>query len=267
VRTVARKQQHRSSPELLEQRTLERDHSRLAHLLRPGMRVLDVGCGSGAITAGIARAVQPGGGVLGLDRDQGLIERALALGRGVAGLAFRRGDVLELEERDAYDVATAARALQWIPDADAALHRMAAAVRTGGLVVVLDYDHADLVWEPAPPVSVRRFYDAFLAWRAAGGLDNRMGTSLPGRLAAAGLVEVSSTPVDEVERRGDPDFGRGLRVWAVVIADIGAEIVRAGFLDEPARAAAARDYDAWCRDDATRQTMVLRAVEGRRPSH
>lgn len=263
---MAREQQHRSSPELLERRTLERDHRRLAEILRPGMDVLDVGCGSGAITEGIARAVQPGGHVLGLDRDRALIERALARDSGTPGLRFLQGDVLELAERAAYDVATAARALQWIPDADGAIARMVAALRPGGLVVALDYDHADLVWEPEPPASVRRFYDAFLAWRAAGGLDNRMGTSLPGRLAAAGLRDVRSTPVDEVERRGDPDFGRGLRVWAVVIDDIGHELVRAGALDEPARAAAARDYDAWCRTAATRQAMILRCVEGRTAS-
>jgi hypothetical protein len=84
--------------------------------------------------------------------------------------------------------------------------------RRGGLVVVLAYDHAYLVCRPEPPASVRRFYDAFLAWRANGGLDNRMGSSLPARLAAAGLVDVRSTVVDETESRGDPDFGRGLRV-------------------------------------------------------
>jgi SAM-dependent methyltransferase len=263
---MSREQRHRSSPELLERRTLERDHSRLAELLRPGMRVLDVGCGSGAITAGIARAVQPGGRVVGLDRDAGLIERALARTDGVPGLAFRTGSVLDLAERDAYDVVTAARALQWIPDADAAIARMFAAVRPGGLVVALDYDHADLVWRPHPPGAVRRLYDAFLAWRADGGLDNRMGTSLPGRFTAAGLVEVRSSRRDETERRGDPEFGRGLRVWAVVFEDLGPELVRSGRLDEDALANAVREYDLWCDAEATYQAMILRAVEGRRPS-
>jgi len=266
MKPPGRVQAHRSSPELLERRTLERDHRRLAELLRPGMRVLDVGCASGAITADIARAVQPGGHVVGLDRDAGLIERAVARNEGVPGLAFRIGGVLELAEREAYDAVTAARTLQWIPDADGALARMVAAVRRGGLVVVLDYDHADLVWRPEPPASVRRFYEAFLAWRADGGLDNRMASSLPARLAAAGLVDVRSTVGDETENRGDPDFGRGLRVWAVVIEDLGVEVVRSGHLDETARASAAADYARWCDADATHQTMVLRAVEGRRPA-
>jgi ubiquinone/menaquinone biosynthesis C-methylase UbiE len=51
----------------LPQRSLETSHRRLAELLRPGMAVLDVGCGAGAITRGIAEAVAPGGHALGLD--------------------------------------------------------------------------------------------------------------------------------------------------------------------------------------------------------
>jgi ubiquinone/menaquinone biosynthesis C-methylase UbiE len=41
-------------------------HGRLAQLLLPGMSVPDIGCGSGAITAGIADAVGPSGTVVGV---------------------------------------------------------------------------------------------------------------------------------------------------------------------------------------------------------
>ena len=44
---------------ILDARSLGEDHAVLAALLRPGMTVLDVGCGTGAITRGIARAVSP----------------------------------------------------------------------------------------------------------------------------------------------------------------------------------------------------------------
>ena len=73
-------QQHQSSKNVLDRRTLAGDHRRLAELLRPGQSVLDVGCGTGSITAGIAEAVQPGGEVLGLDRDADLLARAAAHG-------------------------------------------------------------------------------------------------------------------------------------------------------------------------------------------
>ena len=53
--------------------------------LRPGMQLLDVGCGPGSITLGLAGVVAPGA-VVGIDLDPAQVEqaRALALQRGVA---------------------------------------------------------------------------------------------------------------------------------------------------------------------------------------
>ena len=67
---------HRASPDILDRRTLEQNHRALVPLLKPGFSVLDIGCGTGAITAGIVPRVSPGGFVLGIDRDEDLIERA-----------------------------------------------------------------------------------------------------------------------------------------------------------------------------------------------
>ena len=44
-------QHHQSDPRVLSRRSLEQDHRVLAKLLQPGLAVLDVGCGTGAITA------------------------------------------------------------------------------------------------------------------------------------------------------------------------------------------------------------------------
>src|SRR5262245_39437160 len=66
-------QAHRSDPRILGRRTLARDHCRLVRLLQAGKSVLDIGCGTGAITADIARAVGPNGRVVGLERDTSLV--------------------------------------------------------------------------------------------------------------------------------------------------------------------------------------------------
>src|SRR5262249_61595678 len=131
------------------------------------MAVLDVGAGTGAITADIARAVGPHGSALGMDRDESMIRLARERHGDLANLAFEQRDVLELRDEARFDVVTAARALQWIEHPDRALARMYAATRPGGQAVVLEYTHADLVWEPAPPASVRRVYDALLPWGGA----------------------------------------------------------------------------------------------------
>ncbi len=58
--------------------------------LRPGMHLLDVGCGPGTITLGLARAAAPGH-VTGIDHDAKHIEaaKALAAEEGVANVSFQ----------------------------------------------------------------------------------------------------------------------------------------------------------------------------------
>src|SRR4051812_14282356 len=57
--------------------------------LRPHWRILDVGCGPGTITVGLAERV-PGGSVLGLDLHSGQVAQARALAdqRGLANAEF-----------------------------------------------------------------------------------------------------------------------------------------------------------------------------------
>ncbi|MFZ0889767.1 MAG: methyltransferase domain-containing protein [Candidatus Binataceae bacterium] len=256
-------QTHSSTPRALDRRTLEHDHRRLAAVLRPGMSVLDAGCGTGAITVGIARAVGSRGRVVGLDRDSALLAIARARFGQVPGLSFEHGDVLAMPAEPRFDVVTAARALQWIDQPGIALGRMKAAAKPGGLVMVLDYSHARLEWEPAPGAAVRRFYDAFLTWRAANRWDNLLADHLPELFAANGLAGIVTHVEDEFAQRGDPGFDAALDIWGAVIDTVGPAIVAAGFLTESERAGAREAHARWCRDDAVRQRMVLRAVEGR----
>src|SRR5262245_49109694 len=107
-------QAHRSDPRILGRRTLEQDHGRLAELLRPGLSVLDIGCGTGAITAGIARAVGPQAEVMGIDRDEALLALARREHGHIANLTFEHGDVTTVAYKARFDIVTAARTLQWI---------------------------------------------------------------------------------------------------------------------------------------------------------
>ncbi|HJW69200.1 MAG TPA: methyltransferase domain-containing protein, partial [Candidatus Binatia bacterium] len=106
-------QQHTSVPQILDRRTLARDHRRLAALLRPGMRVLDVGCGTGAITSGIARVVGPSGLAVGIDRDPGLLRLARQQHANLASLRFEERDVFDLRPDPVFDIVTAARVVSF----------------------------------------------------------------------------------------------------------------------------------------------------------
>lgn len=252
-------QTHQSDPRILNRRTVERNHRYLAELLKPGMSVLDIGCGTGAITAGIAKAVGAGGRVVGVDRDESLLQLAREQHRDLENLRFEYRDVLSLEYQQCFDVVTAARAVQWMSDPAAAIACMKRAARRGGHIVVLDYNHDNNSLEPEPPSSFRRFYQAFLDWRKANGWDNRMADSLPGLFQSAGLLDIEVHACDEIATRGDPDCS----LWIQVIEGLGPQIAAANFLSEPERLAAERDYRDWAASTLQKQTLQMRTVTGR----
>jgi ubiquinone/menaquinone biosynthesis C-methylase UbiE len=246
-------QTHRSDATVLNRRTLETDQRVLAGLLRPGLSALDVGCGTGAITAGIARAVAPGE-VIGVDRDSVHIEAARAAHR-EPNLCFEVQDAIEMTFESRFDVVASARAVQWMTDPAAAVRRMAAAANPGGLVVVLDYNQAGNSWTPEPPPEYAAFYAKFLAWRERRGWDNWMADHLPELFAQAGLVEIESHDCDEISGRGSV----GAETWLHVISSIGPE-----FASEEELARAADAYRRYIETRLDRQTHSMRTVVGRK---
>lgn len=250
---------------ILDTRTLGADHRRLAALLCPGLAVLDVGCGTGAITRGIAEAVGPEGRAVGVDVDAAMIEAARAGHRGVPGLSFYVVDVYALPFRGEFDIVAAARVLQWLAEPEAALREMTKALRRGGRLVVLDYNHEKATWTPEPPASMRRFVEAFLRWRAAAGLDNAIADRLDKLLAAAGLTAVTTTDQREVAQRGDREFETRAGIWAAVAATRGHQMVADGAISERERHAAEVEYRAWLGQTAQSHVQYLLAGEGVRP--
>jgi ubiquinone/menaquinone biosynthesis C-methylase UbiE len=250
---------------ILTARTLANSHPVLLGLLRSGLSVLDVGCGPGTVTAEIARRVAPGP-VVGMDINPEMTraaEESNPPGE-TANLVFYTGDVCTSEWDGEFDVVNAARALQWIRDPELALGRMARAVNPGGRVVVLDFDHTLATWND-PPREWTRFYDAFLAWRAAGGLDNAIAKHLPALFQAAGLLDIELIPQITTVRAGDADFFRVAGLWRMVIESRGRQMVVARHLTEPERESALAAYTEWMKSPRATQTIHETCVLGRRP--
>ena len=86
--------------------------------LRGDERVLDLGCGDGALTAELADRV-PRGRVLGIDASEGMIEAARRHERG--NLAFERMDINDLSFEGKFDVVFSNATLHWVKDHDALL--------------------------------------------------------------------------------------------------------------------------------------------------
>jgi SAM-dependent methyltransferase len=198
--------------------------------LRPGLRVLDVGCGPGTITADLAELVGPTGHVTGVDAAAPILDQArtTAAERGLTHTDFTTADVHALAFPDgSFDVVHAHQVLQHVGDPVTALREMRRVCRPGGIVAARDSDYQAMTWYPEHPT-----LDAWL--------------DLYRRVARA--------------NGGEPDAGRRLRSWAL----------RAGFTDITSSAAAwcyaTPDERSWWSglwaDRTTASSYAARATEG-----
>jgi SAM-dependent methyltransferase len=233
------------------------------------MDILDVGCGTGAITADIARAVGPDGIECGIDREHANGAGARQQYGQIRNLRFEHMDILAPGDsfKNRFDVVTAARTIQWISEPRSAIRNMKKAAKRGGQVIVLDYNLDDTRWEPDPPVSFLLLYRAFLDWRSANHWDNRMASNLAALFHSEALIDVTEHPSDEVVQRGDPDFfdPYASGIWLYVIKNVGPNLVVAGLLEEGARRRAEEDYGIYVREALRLQTHSMLTVEGRVP--
>ena len=105
--------------------------------LKAGNWALDVACGSGKLTAQLARVAGDGGRVVGLDFSPEMLEVAR---RDHPGLEFVEGDALKLPFDDAtFDATTMAFGLRNLADPVEGLREMLRVVKPGGRAVVLEF--------------------------------------------------------------------------------------------------------------------------------
>jgi 2-polyprenyl-3-methyl-5-hydroxy-6-metoxy-1,4-benzoquinol methylase len=156
-------------------------------------RVLDVGCGPGSITIGLANAA---GRVTGVDVDDTEFAeaRTYAAKHGIDNVEFLEGSIYQLDFADAsFDVCTLFAMLETLDDPLAGLAEVRRVLKPGGLVGASSIEYGGLILHgPGEPL-LRRFYELRLQiWEAQGDVHFYRGRELRSLLQAAGFAQVEA---------------------------------------------------------------------------
>ncbi len=140
----------------------------LMDLLEPkaGMKVIDLGCGTGELTAELHRRLE-GARTTGIDLSPAMLEKAVAYEE--PGLDFRLGNIAEFGLSNTFDLIFTNAALQWVPDHPNLFARLYDSLKAGGQLAVQvpnNFDHPSQT--VAVEMRVRSPYSEFLPAKAAG---------------------------------------------------------------------------------------------------
>lgn len=215
---------------MMAARTVE-THGRffLPHL-RPGQPVLDVSCGPGTMTAGIAAAVAPGV-VLGVDADAEQLQQAcqLAAQTGLYNLTFEAASCYELPWPDASaDRVFSHALLEHLAEPVDALREAHRVLRPGGIIGVCSPDWGGFLLTP-PSRAVDAAVRAYQQVQLDNGGDPCAGRKLGVHLHEAGFDDVrvdaryerftSTAPIAGLlavllEQAGHDEHAQNVREWS-----------------------------------------------------
>jgi SAM-dependent methyltransferase len=158
------------------------------------MRLLDVGCGPGSITRGLAERVAPGQ-VVGIDLSREALDGARrdAADRGLTNLQYEEASIYQLRfDNGSFDGVYAHQVLQHLRERGSALREMLRVVRPGGFVAVRDVDWGTAAYWPRDSWIDRFVEIHHRTWYENGG-EPQMGRQLRALFNAAGVVDPQIT--------------------------------------------------------------------------
>src|SRR5215203_4527020 len=193
--------------------------------IKPGMRVVDLGCGTGMITQLLAELVGPTGEVVGVDYSTAQVDQARELlpvhvtnVRFVAASATDTGLA-----RESFDVVYCRFLLIHLKEPEAALREMRDLLKAGGIVVCEDGDLTSAASEP--PSRLQEFSNLFGALGPKWGVDYTLGRRLFQMVIAADFAQPEITFNQPVLAQGE-----NKQLLELSVAEAGPSFVQAGLL-------------------------------------
>lgn len=245
----------------LAQRTAAQHAEFFVPHLRPGMQVLDVGCGPGSITLGLAELVAPGR-VVGIDLQPSQIEQArgLARMRGVTNVCFELADVYHLPFADGvFDAAFAHGVLMHLGEPVRALQELRRVLRAGGVLGLRDPDLGAVLHAPITPL-LEQWLQLRVRARQHNGGDAFVGRHHRRLLLQAGFVAAEASAsvacaglTEQVTRHGAFLQAQWIGLARTAIAQ--------RWIDDTTARAITTELDAWMRrPDAFAATVWCQAI-------
>jgi ubiquinone/menaquinone biosynthesis C-methylase UbiE len=250
-----------SATKIFDNRRLKVDYRTLEPILKKGMTVLDVGCGTGSISKDIANIVGDYGKVIGIDNTLKFIESGKETYKNTQNLYLIHSDLFDFETNEKFDLIVSARTLQWLSNPKEALLKMKSLLNPNGIISILDYNHNKLEWNPEPPNSMKEFYKTFLKWRSDAGMNNKIADDLPELMKEIGMVDIEKINSDEHYGKHRKGFNSKVGIWSKVASS--TQMVEEGYLKDDLRLKAIEEYDEWVESKAISMTMKLNEVRGK----
>lgn len=170
--------------------------------IRPGMHVLDLGSGTGAVAFAAAELVGPTGSVLGLDASPDAVAaaNAEAQARGLDHVRFVQADLESWSSPERFDALTGRLICMYLPDPASTIARLAQHLRPGSVVLLEEFSMSSHRQLPETAL-LQRQMDLVLATFRAVGIPTDLGLDLGHLFRAAGL----GTPVMALGGRWEDD--------------------------------------------------------------
>jgi SAM-dependent methyltransferase len=167
-------------------------------LLRPGMRILDCGCGPGAITLDLARLVKPGA-VTGIDRsDEQFANARAAAAEEQLAVEFRAANIYSLDfAGESFDAVFAHALFEHLQEPEKAAAEIWRVLKPGGFVGLRSPDWGGFLLQPYP-AAVAEAIASYRELMVKNGGDPYAGRKLPGLLRGAGFGRVRPSASYEI---------------------------------------------------------------------
>jgi ubiquinone/menaquinone biosynthesis C-methylase UbiE len=215
-------------------RTADKQAAFLLPYLESGMNIIDIGCGPGTITIGLANAVKPGR-VFGIDHDEKHIEeaKAFASNGNIDNVSFQIGDVLSLKfEDNSIDAAFENNVFTHLSENSLkAAKEIIRVLKPNGLFAVRDVEVNSVLWGNLND-AIKQLDKLFIEWHKSRRSNITIGSKLPKILREAGFINTIKSVTADTKGSIEETRSHAKITVSLLEGPFGRDILNNGWADK-----------------------------------